>query len=191
MRQPHSPIPERKDAHARPTSNVAPHPRHRARRLYDAQSTSRANHPVYNDYELHLVDDDDLHHHNLDDDRSRTRGANVSPADRAASTVNGAVSTGDRQPDPRVLGPVRTGDRELGDRHRLAGIELSTRRREPDWLLLDLPTCVALAQGPVRGNRVSRLVRSTVRRQSIRGSRRTALCVLGFITLATLIVEAR
>jgi hypothetical protein len=183
------PIPLRKDAHARPTSNVVPHPRHGTRRLFDAQSTSsRANHPVYNDYELHLVDEFD--DHNFDDDRSRTRGANVSPADRTTGAVDG-VLTGDRVADHRVLGPVRPGHRAVGDRHRLARIQLSTRRSEPHWLLLNLPNGIASASRPVRSGRLSRLVRGTVRRQSIRGSRRIALCVLGFITLATLIEQVR
>lgn len=183
------PAPDRKASHDAPTS-VVPHPRHRARRLFDAQSpTARANHPVYNDYELHLVDDnfDDNH---FDDNRSRTSGANVSPTDRTPGAVDGGLHAGDRVADPRVLGPVRSGDRAVGDRDRLAREQLSTGRRESHWLLLDLPNGVASACGPVHGSRVSRLVGSALRRQGLDSGRSVAVCVLGLVTLATLIWQA-
>lgn len=181
------PIPERKDAHARPTSNVVPHPRHRVRRLYDAQSpTTRATHPVYNDYELHLVDDDDLHHHNLDDNRSRTRGANVTPADRTPSAVTRGLPTGDRQSDREALVKIRPGGRPVGDRDRLARVELSTRRGEPDWVLFHLPDGVASARPYVRRSRLSRLVCGAFRCGGERCRGCVALRVFWFITLATL-----
>ncbi|MEY4689891.1 MAG: hypothetical protein RIT19_216, partial [Verrucomicrobiota bacterium] len=138
-----APIPDRKDSDASPTF-VHPHPRHGGRRLQFARSTS-ANHPVYLHHKLYLVDHDDTpadHHHNgspYDDNRSRTRGANVSPIAGSPARSGYAMSAGDREPDPRVLGPVRTRGRGMGDRDRLARVQLPARRGEPHWLLLDLP----------------------------------------------------
>jgi hypothetical protein len=194
MRRQHSPLPSGpiplwKDLRA--TSETSPLPRHRVRSMYDPRSTSRANHPTYHDHQLHIVSD--LADNNdgtstLDDNRSHPHGANVSPtAGVDARGAHHSLPAGDRDPDPRILGPIRTSGRRLGDRNRLAGIELPTRRREPHWLLLDLPDGAAIARGPVRGGRVSRLVCGTVRRTGLSSGRCVALCVLGTVTLATLI----
>jgi hypothetical protein len=179
------PIPERKDAHARPTSNVVPHPRHRVRRLYDAQSpTSRANHPVYNDYDLHLVNDFDDNH--LDDDRSRTRGANVTPHDRTSSAVDGGLPTGDRGTRSQALRPVRSGRGGLVRWDRLARVELPTRRGESDGMQRPESDGLAFTRGPVRHPRTGlAYVMDGSRRQL--GRCGIAVCVLGGIALAALI----
>ena len=187
------PIPQQK-APDEPTS-LAPHPRHRAHSLFNARPTSRANHPTYSDFHLHLVDDDDH-----DDVAVAGSGPSAtSPASLAgdATTHNDGcserpidcVSPGDRQPHRGVLGPVRFGGRRMGGRDRMAREQLSTRRGESHWLLLDLPNGVATAQRHLRGGWLSRLVRGTLRRQGLDSGRSTAVCVLGVLTLAALIVE--
>jgi hypothetical protein len=182
-----APIPDQKATHD-PTS-LAPHPRHRARSLLYARPTSRANHPTYSDFQLHLVHDDTAPQHDyantLDDDRSRTRGANVSPT--AGPARGDAVSTTDRGSDPRVLGSVRSGHGAVGDPDRLARIELPTGRREPHWLLLDLPDGLAPTRRVLRGGWLSRLVCRTLRRQGLDSGRSVAVCGLGLLTLAALI----
>lgn len=187
------PIPQQK-APDDPTS-LAPHPRHRARSLFNARPTSRANHPTYSDFHLHLVDDDH------DDVAVAGCGSSTtSPASLAgdATTHNDGcserpidcVSPGDRQPHRGVLGPVRFGGRRMGGRDRMAREQLSTRRGESHWLLLDLPDGLAPACGPVRGSWVSRLVERALRRQGFDSGRSVAVCVLGLVTLATLIWKA-
>lgn len=187
------PVPQQKAPDE--TTSLAPHPRHRARSLFNARPTSRANHPTYHNFELHVVDDDDH-----DDVAVAGSGSSTtSPASLAgdATTHNDGcserhidcVSPGDRQPHRGVLEPVRTGHRAVGDRDRLARVELPTRRGESHWLLLDLPDGTAPARRLLRGGWVSRLVRSTLRRQGLSGGRSTAVCVLGLITLAALALE--
>ena len=184
------PIPQQK-APDDPTS-LAPHPRHRARSLFNARPTSRANHPTYSDFHLHLVNDDDHHtSRSLDDDRSRIRGANVSLTAGPDARGDHAMPGGDHGPHSQVLGPVRTRDRAVGDRDRLARIELSTRRREPHWLLLDLPARTPVARRSPRWGRVPGLVLRAIQCGSEHRGRRFALCVLGIITLATLIGQVR
>ena len=186
------PIPQQK-APDEPTS-LAPHPRHRARSLFNARPTSRANHPTYHNFELHVVNDDH------DDVAVAGSGSSTtSPASLAgdATTHNDGcserhidcVSPGDRQPHRGVLEPVRLGDRAMGDRDRLARVELPTGRGESHWLLFDLPDGTAPAQRHLRGGRLSRLVRSTLRRQGLNSGRSLAVCVLGLITLAALTLE--
>ena len=187
------PVPQQKAPDE--TTSLAPHPRHRARSLFNARPTSRANHPTYHNFELHVVDDDDH-----DDVAVAGSGSSTtSPASLAgdATTHNDGcserhidcVSPGDRQPHRGVLEPVRTGHRAMGDRDRLARVELPTRRGESHWLLLDLPDGTAPARRLLRGGWVSRLVRSTLRRQGIDSGRSVAVCVLGLITLAALALE--
>ena len=187
------PVPQQKAPDE--TTSLAPHPRHRARSLFNARPTSRANHPTYHNFELHVVDDDDH-----DDVAVAGSGSSTtSPASLAgdATTHNDGcserhidcVSPGDRQPHRGVLEPVRTGHRAVGDRDRLARVELPTRRGESHWLLLDLPDGTAPARRLLRGGWVSRLVRSTLRRQGLSGGRSTAVCVLGLLTLAALALE--
>ena len=187
------PVPQQKAPDE--TTSLAPHPRHRARSLFNARPTSRANHPTYHNFELHVVDDDDH-----DDPAGAGSGSSTtSPASLAgdATTHNDGcserhidcVSPGDRQPHRGVLEPVRTGHRAVGDRDRLARVELPTRRGESHWLLLDLPDGTAPARRLLRGGWVSRLVRSTLRRQGIDSGRSVAVCVLGLITLAALALE--
>lgn len=172
-----------------PTSSVRPHPRHAPRSLH-TDAWYQTGYQQQHDYQFHLVDDDDkpaAHHDDrspatIDDDRSAS-----STGDDTASSPSDRLSPGDRFLDPRVLGQVRASGCGVGDRDWVAGIELPTGRREPHWLLLDLPDGAALAQGHVRGSRVSRLVRSTVRRTGLSRGRCVALCVLGTVTLAALI----
>ena len=184
------PVPLWKDSDA--TSETSPLPRHRARRMLNARPTS-ANHPVYLDHHLHLVHNTPALNHDgtpHDDDRSRTRGANVTPT---ASPARGehAMPGGDHGPHSQVLGPLRTRDRAMGDRNRLARVELPTRRGQSDWLLLDLPNGVAPTRRPVRWRRLSGLVLRAIQCGSEHRGRRFALCVLGIITLATLIGQVR
>lgn len=185
-----APIPDRKDSNASPTF-VHPHPRHGGRSV----RANRANHPTYLHHELHLVDYDhspaDNHHNGTphDDDRSRTRGANVSPTAGSPARDGYAMPTGDRGTDREALVPVRTGGRAVGDRDRLARVELPARRGEPHWLLLDLPDGTAIARTHVRSRRVSRLVLGAFQCGSEHPGRRIALCGLGILTLATLIAE--
>ena len=186
-----APIPDRKDSDAS-TTFIHPHPRHGGRRLQWTRPTS-PNHPVYLDHHLHLVHNTPALNHDgtpHDDNRSRTRGANVTPT---ASPARGehAMPGGDHGPHSQVLGPLRTRDRAMGDRDRLARVELSTRRREPHWLLLDLPNGVAIARRPVCWSRVPGLVLRAIQCGSEHRGRRFALCVLGIITLATLIGQVR
>lgn len=185
------PVPDRKASDATPTFTDSPLPRHRGIRVHPSLAASRAAHP--SNYGQH---DDDLdltaadHDNNgtsspFDDDRSRTSGANVSPT--AGHARSDAMPTGDRGPDSRVLGPVRPRNSAMGDRDRLARVELPSRRGEPHWLLLDLPNGTPLTQGDLRGGRVSRLVRSTVRCARINRSGRSPLCVCGTFALALVI----
>lgn len=184
------PVPLWKDPDA--TFETSPLPRHRARRMLNARPTSRANHPTYHHHDLHLVNNDDHHtSRSLDDDRSRTRGANVSPTAGPDARGDHAMPGGDHGPHSQVLGPVRTRDRAVGDRDRLAGIELSTRRREPHWLLLDLPARTPVARRSPRWRRLPGLVLRAIQCGTEHRGRRCALCVLGIITLATLIGQVR
>ena len=187
------PIPQQK-APDDPTS-LAPHPRHRARSLFNARPTSRANHPTYHDFKLHLVNDD---HH--DDPAVAGNGSSTtSPASLAGDATThldgsserhiDSVSPRDRQSDSRVLGPVRPGDRHMGDRDRLARVELSAGREQSERVLLGFRTRSPLTCGPVRSGWLSRLVRSALRRQGLDSGRSVAVCVLGLVTLATLIAR--
>lgn len=182
-----APIPDRKDSDAS-TTFIHPHPRHGGRRLQWTRPTS-ANHPVYLDHHLHLVHNTPALNHDgtpHDDDRSRTRGANVTPT---ASPARGehAVSGGDHGPHSQVLGPLRTRDRAMGDRDRLARVELPTRRGQSDWLLFDFSDGVASSRRPVRWSRVPRLVLRAIQCGSEHRCGRSPLLVVGTFALATLI----
>lgn len=186
-----TPVPHRKDPDA--TSETSPLPRHHARRLLHTRTTTgRANHPTYHGFQLHLLNTpaDDGTPNYYDDDRSPSSGANVSLT--AGPDARGdAMPTGNRGSHSQALGPVRTGDRAVGDRDRLARIELPTGRRQSHWLLLDLPDGTATARGSVRGGWVSRLVCGPLRCGSEHRFRRAALCGLGILTLAALIGQVR
>ena len=188
-------IPDWKDSDASPTF-VHPHPRHGGRRL---RPTS-ANHPAYRNHKLHVVNDLNQHdycvnHHLAANTACRTCGANPcwlwcpECDDHRAGTSSYAVPSTDRGSHPRILGPIRTRGRAMGDRHRLARIELPTRRSQPHWLLLDLPDGPTAPQGHLRGCGLSRLVRRTLRRQGLGSGRSIAVCVLGLLTLAALARE--
>jgi len=174
---------------------VGPHPRHRVRSLHDRWYITGTQH--HHDEQFHLVDNDfdpAPHYHNEpaaghDDDRCSYCGGSPCWLWCPYGPSSDSVPTGDREPDPRALGPVRTGGRELGDRDRLARVELPARRSEPHWLLLDLPDGPATPQGHLRGGWLSRLVRRTLRRQGLGSGRSVALCVLGLLTLAALARE--
>jgi len=169
---------------------VGPHPRHRVRSMHDRWYITGTQH--HHDEQFHLVDNDfdpaPHHHHEPtaghDDDRPTSAGR-----DESTGSSSDSVPTGDREPDPRALGPVRPGGRGLGDRDRLARVELPARRGESHWLLLDLPDGPAAPQGHLRGGWLSRLVRRTLRRQGLGSGRSTAVCVLGLLTLAALARE--
>ena len=169
---------------------VGPHPRHRVRSMHDRWYITGTQH--HHDEQFHLVDNDfdpaPHHHHEPtaghDDDRPTSAGR-----DESTGSSSDSVPTGDREPDPRALGPVRPGGRELGDRDRLARVELPTRRSEPHWLLLDLPDGSTAPQGHLRGGWLSRLVRRALRRQGLGSGRSVAVCVLGLLTLAALARE--
>lgn len=181
-----APIPDRKDSNASPTF-VHPHPRHGGRSV---RPTS-ANHPTYLHHELHLVDNDDspADHHNgtpHDDNRSRISGANVNPTAGPSARSEYAMPAGDRGPHREALVPIRTGSRAVGDRNRLARIELPARRGEPHWLLFHLPDGTAAARSYVRRGRLSRLVCGAFRCRGQRCGSCVALRVCWFITLATL-----
>lgn len=192
------PVPDRKVSDA--TFLDSPLPRHRfVGRVHPSLATSRANHPAYYQHQLHIVDnhDDTATDHNHGghspaDDRSRSRGANV--ISTAGQSRSDAMPTGNRQSDSRVLGSVRPRDGGVGDRDRMARIELPTRRSEPHRLLLDLPDGTPTTQGDLRGGRVSRLVRGTVRCAGLDRSGRSPLLVCGTFALAiviwTVILEA-
>lgn len=182
-----TPVPLWKDPHA--TFETSPLPRHRARRMYDARPTSRANHPTYYGFKLHLLNTSaDNHGTPHDDDRSPSSGANVSPT--AGPDARGDVkslSATHRGSHPPVLGPVRSLHGAVGDHDRLARIELSARRGEPDRLLRDLPNGSSVARWALRCRRVPGLVLGAIRCGSEHRGRRGALCGLGIVTLATLI----
>jgi len=169
---------------------VGPHPRHRARSLHDRWYITGTQH--HHDEQFHLVDNDfdpAPHHHDdpaagHDDDQPTGAGR-----DEPTGSSSDSLPIGDREPDPRALGPVRPGGRELGDRDRLARVELPTRRGESHWLLLDLPDGSPTPQGHLRGGWLSRLVCSALRRQGLGSGRSVAVCVLGLITLAALARE--
>lgn len=172
-----------------PTSPVPPHPRHRSRSLHHDRWHITGT-QYHHDYAFHLVDDDDpaAHHYDpatYDDDNGSEAGHRHSPG----LTSSHILPTGDRGTDREALVPVRTGGRAVGDRDRLARVELPARRGEPHWLLLDLPDGAAIARSDVRSRRVSRLVLGAFQCGSKHPGRRIALCGLGILTLATLIAE--
>ena len=166
-----------------PTSSTSPHPRHRSHSLhYD--SWYHAGTQQHHDYEYHLVDNDfdpAPHHHNpaSDDDH----GSEAQHA--SASTSSDRLPTGDREPRPQALRPIRYRRSGLVRRDRLARIELSTRRRQPDGMSGPQPAGPTPARGPLPSPR-SRLddVMDGPGREPRSSS--TALCVLGIVTLATL-----
>tara|TARA_R110000868_G_scaffold34268_4_gene123836 strand:+ start:515 stop:1105 length:591 start_codon:yes stop_codon:yes gene_type:complete len=178
-------IPDWKDSNASPTF-VHPHPRHGGRRL---RPTS-ANHPAYLNHNLHLVNDTAADNYdsttNYDDDRSPSSGANVNTI--AGTTARGeyAMSTGDRGSHPPALGQVRSLHGPVGDHDRMARIELSARRGQPDRLLLRFPDGFGNARRVLRGSRVPGLVCGALRRRGQHCGSCTALRVCWFITLATL-----
>jgi hypothetical protein len=164
---------------------VGPHPRHPARRVHDCWWITGTEYQ--HDYQYHLVDDDKpapddydpAAHHDENPAGTRHRTATVgSSSDR--------LPTGDRRPDREALVPVRTGRGAVGDRDRLARVELPTRRSEPGAMFQCPPVGPPLTRRVLRGGRVSRLVRSAFRRRSQHCSGCTALRVCWFITLATL-----
>jgi len=174
---------------------VGPHPRHRLRSLHDHWYITGTQH--HHDEQFHLVDNDfdpAPHHHDdaatgHNDDRCSYCGGSPCWLWCPYDPSDDSVPTGDREPDPRVLGPVRSRGRGMGDRDRMARIELPARRGEPHGLLLDLRTRFAPSRWVLRGCGLSRLVRRTLRRQGLRSGRSIAVCVLGLLTLAALARE--
>lgn len=183
-------VPYRKVTRA--STFVGPHPRHYRRSLHDSWWITGTEY--HHDEHFHLVDNDfdPAPHHNdpapNNDDNSPCYYCGGTPC-WLWCPEGDSLPTGDREPDPRVLGSVRSRRGRVGDRDCMAREQLPTRRGEPHWLLLDLPDGTAIAQGHLRGGRVSRLVRSTLRRQGLDSGRSTAVCVLGLITLAALTLE--
>jgi len=174
-----------------PTSPVPPHPRHRSRSLHH-DSWLYAGTQQHHDYEFHLVDNDfdpaPHHQHPAINDNNRS-GTEAGDRHPTSGTSSNGLPTGDRGPDREALVPVRTRRSAVGDRDRLARVELPARRSEPYWLLLDLSDGLAIARSDVRSRRVSRLVRGAFQCGSEHPVRRVALCGLGIVTLAALIVE--
>lgn len=172
-----------------PTSSSSPHPRHRSHSLRH-DSWYHAGTQQHHDYEFHLVDNDfdpAPHHHDPapDDHDGPTAGRDDTLDDTGRSSDS--VPTGHRRSDREALVPIRTGRGPVGDRDRLARIELPTRRRQPDEMLVDLPDGFASTRRHLRSSRLSGLVRGPIRRRSQHRLSSVAVCVLGTLTLAALI----
>lgn len=171
-----------------PTSSTSPHPRHRSRSLHNSWFITGTQH--HHDYEYHLVDNDfdpapDHNDPAPDDDDGPTAGRDDTPD--GASTSSDSVPTGHRRSDREALVPVRTGRGAVGDRDRLARVELPTRRRQPHEMLVCVPDGLALTRRHLRSSRLSGLVRGPIRRRSQHRLSSVAVCVLGTLTLAALI----
>ena len=173
---------------------VGPHPRHRVRSMHDRWYITGTEH--HHDEQFHLVDNDfdPAPHHDdpatgHNDDRCSYCGGSPCWLWCPYDPSDDSVPTGDREPDPRVLVPVRTGGRRLGDQDRLARVELPARRGQSEPVLVCVPARLAPSRWVLRGGWLSRLVCRTLRRQGLGSGRSTALCVLGLLTLAALIRE--
>lgn len=181
------PIP-RSGSHDATSSEAGPHPRH-PRSLHDRWHITGTEY--HHDYEFHLVDDDDpaTDDHNPAPDHD-DHGPEAGHRESTAGTSSDSLPTGDRRRRTSSLRPIRNGCSRLVRWNRLARIELPTRRRQSNFLSWIEPVGAPASR---------RLVRSTRSRLAdhMDGSRREpcrsciALRVLGIITLATLIVEAR
>ena len=182
------PVPDRKVSDATPTFTDSPLPRHRGIRVHPSLAASRAAHPSnyrkHNELDHLAADhDDDGTTSPLDDDRSRTSGANVSPATRA--TGGDAMPSCHRRTDSQALGPVRPRGRAVGDRYRMARIELPSRGNQLDGVRGHLPD-VPGSRRPVRCERV--LVSSgRVERRGEHSGGRNPVCVVGTFALAIVI----
>ena len=166
-----------------PTSSTSPHPRHRSHSLHH-DSWYHAGTQQHHDYEYHLVDNDfdpAPHHHDpaSDDDH----GSEAQHA--SASTSSDRLPTGDREPRPQALRPIRYRRSGLVRRNRLARIELPTRSRQPNGMSGPQPTGPTPARGPFPSpqSRLDDVMDGPGREPR---SSSTALCVLGIVTLATL-----
>jgi len=172
-----------------PTSSTSPHPRHRSHCLRD-DCWYLAGTQHYHDYEYHLVDNDfdPAPHDNdpaPDDHDGPTAGRDDTPD--GASTSSDSVLTGHRRSDREALVPVRSGRGAVGDRDRLARVELPTRRRQPHEMLVCVSDGFAPTCRHLRSSRLSGLVRGSIRRGSQHRLSSVAVCVLGILTLAALI----
>ena len=174
---------------------VGPHPRHRVRSLHDRWYITGTQH--HHDEQFHLVDNDfdpAPHHHNEptashDDDRCSYCGGSPCWLWCPYGPSSDSLPTGDREPDPRALVPVWTRGRGLGDRDRMARVELPARCGQSEPVLVCVSARLAPSRRVLRGGWLSRLVRRTLRRQGLGSGRSVALCVLGLLTLAALARE--
>jgi len=170
-----------------PTSSTSPHPRHRSRSLHDSWFIAGTQH--HHEYEYHLVDNDfdPAPHHNdpaPDDHDGPTAGRDDTPD--GAGTSSDSVPTGHRRSDREALVPVRTGRGAVGDRDRLARVELPTRCHQSNFLCRDVPVGRPSSRGPLHGIGLRLAHRSMGSRAEHRSSC-VAVCVLGTLTLAALI----
>lgn len=175
------PIP-RSGSHDATSSEAGPHPRH-PRSLHDRWHITGTEY--HHDYEFHLVDDRATDDYDPAPDHN-DNGPQAGHRESTASTSSDSLPTRDRRSDREALVPLRTRRRPVGDRNRMARVQLPTRRSEPGLLFQCHADGLASTCRVLRSGRLSGLVRSQIRCRGEHCGSCTALRVVWFVTLATL-----